>query len=228
MSNVLCLVASTSVLPSGAATGFWLEELAAPYARFKAAGHEVEIGSVMGGRAAPDPASLQTPFLTRDGEAFLADRAALAQLEETLPLAAVVAEDYAAVYLVGGVPAALDFDHNPLLDRLIAALVRQHKPVAAVCHGVVGLASATGVDGSLLAKGHPMTGFSRHEEELFNLLDVVAVVPEDRLRSIGAVYRCADVAFGVCVADGPLFVTGQNPASAGPAAAALIARIGQR
>lgn len=73
-----------------------------------------------------------------------------------------------------------------------------------------------------------MTGFSRHEEELFNLLDVVAVVPEDRLRSIGAVYCCADVAFGVCVAEGPLFVTGQNPASAGPAASALIARIGRR
>jgi putative intracellular protease/amidase len=227
MSNVLCLVASTSVLPAGAATGFWLEELAAPYARFKAAGHEVEIGSVMGGRAAPDPASLQTPFLTRDGEAFLADRAAMAQLEETLPLSAL-AEDYAAVFLVGGVPAALDFNHNPMLDRLIATMVRQHKPVAAVCHGVVGLTSATGPDGTLLAKGHPMTGFSRLEEELFNLLDVVAVVPEDRLRSVGAVYRCADVAFGICVAEGPLFVTGQNPASAGPAAAALIARIGPR
>ena len=90
------------------------------------------------------------------------------------------------------------------------------------------MTSARGPDGTLLARGHPMTGFSRLEEELFNLLDVVAVVPEDRLRSVGSVYRCADVAFGVCVAEGPLFVTGQNPASAGPAAAALIARIGPR
>jgi putative intracellular protease/amidase len=225
MSKVLCVVASTATLKSGSPTGFWLEELAAPYARFVAAGHDVSIASIPGGSVSPDPASIAAPFLTDDGERFLADSAAMQRLKRTLSITQVRAKDYAAVFLVGGVPAALDFDKNGALNTFLSSMIQQAKPVGAVCHGVIGLTTLADSNGTLLAKGHPMTGFSRQEEELFNLLEVVAVVPEDRLRGIGADYRRAAAAFGPCVAEGPLFVTGQNPASAGPAADALIAKM---
>jgi len=90
---------------------------------------------------------------------------------------------------------------------------------------VVGLTGLKSEEGRLAVQGHPMTGFSHDEEVAANLLDVVAVVPETRLRAVGADYRKAPELWGVCVAEGPCFITGQNPASAGPTADALIARI---
>ncbi|HLZ82304.1 MAG TPA: type 1 glutamine amidotransferase domain-containing protein [Caulobacteraceae bacterium] len=225
MARILAVVASTMALPSGQPTGFWLEELAAPYLRFVAAGHEVDIASPAGGSVSHDPASELEAFLTDDGRAFLDRDEAKAKLAASLRISAVDADNYAAVFLVGGVPAASDFDANPALNALLGKLVDRGKVVSGVCHGVVGLTSLKMADGGLAATNEPMTGFSHDEEVALNLLDVVSVVPQARLRAIGADYRKAAEPFGVCVVEGSLFITGQNPASAGPAAEAVIARL---
>ena len=225
MARLLAVVASTMALPSGQPTGFWLEELAAPYLRFVAAGLEVDIASPAGGPVTHDPASESEAFITEDGRTFLARDDARAKLAATLPLSEARAPDYAAIFLVGGIPAAVDFDGDATLNGLLADLLSRGKVISGVCHGVVGLTSLKTADGALAASNHPMTGFSYDEEVALGLLDVVAVVPERRLKEIGAQYAKAAEPFGVCVAQGPLFITGQNPASAGPAAEAVIARL---
>jgi putative intracellular protease/amidase len=226
VAKILAVVASSAELPSGQPTGYWLEELAAPYHRFTAAGFEVDIASPRGGPVSHDPASELEDFITDEGRALLRDAVARSKLAATSAVEEVNAADYAAVFLVGGVPAAKDFDAHGPLDALLGAMLRERRPVAGVCHGVVGLTSVRGADGELAAKDHPMTGFSHEEEVALGLLPVVAVVPEARLRSIGARYEKAAEPFGACVAEGPLFITGQNPASAGPAAEALLGRLG--
>jgi putative intracellular protease/amidase len=225
MEKILAVVASTSILPNGAPTGFWLEELAAPYLRFTAAGYQVDIASVPGGAVNHDPSSEQEAFVTEDGRALLADASIWAKLQKTLSVASVNVADYAAVFLVGGVPAAFDFDAKPALNNLLNTFIERGKVVSAVCHGVIGLTTLRTKKGVLAAEGHPMTGFSYAEEVALDLLPVVAAVPEERLTMIGASYRKAAEPFGVCVAEGPLFITGQNPASAGAAADAVLTRL---
>ena len=61
-SKVLLIVTSHSQLgTSGERTGFWLEELAAPYRAFVTAGAQVDIASPLGGKAPADPRSTQEP-----------------------------------------------------------------------------------------------------------------------------------------------------------------------
>jgi len=72
-----------------------------------------------------------------------------------------------------------------------------------------------------------VTGFSNAEEEAVGLTKVVPFLLEDRLKERGGVYsHGADWAPHVQV-DGKL-VTGQNPASSGPAARELLKLIRSR
>jgi putative intracellular protease/amidase len=70
-------------------------------------------------------------------------------------------------------------------------------------------------------KGKSVTGFSNTEEEAVGLTHVVPFLVEDYLKGDGGQYTKGSdwVPFVVC--DG-LLLTGQNPASSGPAAMALL------
>ena len=223
--KVLAVVASTQTLRSGGATGYTLEELAAPYARFREAGFEIDIASPNGGPVTYDPAFADGVFLTEDGRALVDDTEVQAKLNATIALSDVEPAKYDAVFLVGGVPAAGDFDANPALTSVLDSVLRRGGALGGVCHGVVGLADLKRSDGSFAAQGHPMTGFSLDEEVEADLVDEVAVVPETRLRERGAEYRKAADLWGVCVVAGEHFVTGQNPASAGATAEAIVERM---
>lgn len=227
MAKVLAVVTSTHSLPGGGATGFWLEELSTPYFRFVDAGHEVAIASPAGGPVTPDAASLADPFITDTGHRLLEDPVAQAKLASTIATSSVSAQDYDAIYLVGGVGAAFDFDGNAALDSLVAEMAGANRIVSGVCHGVIGLTTARGADGAVLARGQRMTGFSRDEEIALGLLEIVPVVPEQRIGDVGAHYTKGENPFDENVAEGPLFVTGQNPASAGGVADVVLARLGQ-
>ncbi len=65
MSKVLVVVTSHDTLgDTGKKTGFWLEELAAPYYVMKDAGVEVTLASPKGGQPPLDPASEGEEFQT--------------------------------------------------------------------------------------------------------------------------------------------------------------------
>jgi putative intracellular protease/amidase len=206
---------------TGHKTGFWLEEFAAPYYALKDAGAEITLASPAGGQPPLDPKSDSPENQTDATRRFRADPAVQEQLARTRKLAEMAAGDFDAVFYPGGHGPMWDMPDNATSIALIEGFVKADKPVGAVCHAPAALVNVRGKDGEHLVKGKKVTGFSNGEERAVGLAEVVPFLLEDRLKERGGVYsRAADWAPYVQV-DGKL-VTGQNPASSEPAAAALL------
>ncbi|MGF7150272.1 putative intracellular protease/amidase [Sphingomonas zeicaulis] len=221
---LFALTAQAELGDTGARTGVWLEELATPYQILEAAGYDV-IFATPAGRPAPlDPASLEEPWLLPAGHWFLSQSAAMAQLEAPLDLADVDAMRIQAIFLVGGTGTLWDFPGCAALGALASALIAQDKPVAAICHGVVGLLTATTPDGAHLVTGKSLTCFSNEEEAMLGYDKIVPLLAETELVRQGAVYSRAAPFDARIVEEGRL-ITGQNPASAEPLARALLAQL---
>lgn len=210
---------------TGAKTGVWLEELATPYRLFDKAGYDILFGTPGGVPAPLDPASLEEPWLLPAGHWFLGQPTAMAKLEKPVDLAEVDAGRLAAIFLVGGTGTLWDFPGSTALGKLATDLHAADKPVAAICHGVVGLMTATAADGSPLVRGRAITCFSNEEEAMLEYDKLVPLLAETALVEQGANYRRAAPFEAMVVEDGNL-ITGQNPASAEPLAAALLKRLG--
>jgi len=225
MKNILMVVSSRATMDaSDAPTGAWLEELAASYYVFVDAGCDVEIASPAGNAAPLDPLSLEEPWLTSAGKRFRADGAATARLANTRRLSDLEAVTFDAIYCVGGAATAWDFPGNPELAAIVQSLHATRRPVAGVCHGVLGLTKARTAEGAPIVSGRAVTGISNAEETLTGFDKLVPVLPETRLRELGARYSCAaPFAEHVVVDDNVL--TGQNPASAGPLARAVLQQL---
>ena len=108
MKILMVLTSHDQLGNTGAKTGFWLEEFAAPYYVLKDAGAEITLASPRGGQPPLDPKSDEPGFRTEATERFKADDNAREALADTLPLADIVAADYDAVFYPGG--------HGPLWD----------------------------------------------------------------------------------------------------------------
>ena len=207
---------------TGKSTGFWLEELAAPYYVFKEAGAELTLASPKGGRPPLDPKSNEPENQTEATRRFEADREAMAALSRTHKLSEVSVDDYDAVFYPGG--------HGPLWDlaedrdsiALREATLAAGKPLAAVCHAPGALRHVKAQDGSPLVRGKAVTGFTNTEEQAVGLTQVVPFLVEDALKQNGGRYTKAGDWQPYVVQDG-LLITGQNPASSAPAAQTLLA-----
>lgn len=220
--TVLLVVTSHQRLgDSGQGTGAWLEELAQAYHTVADAGYAVEIASPSGGRAPLDPTSCEATWLSETGKRFLGDATAMGQMAATKALVSVAADHYSGIYLVGGAGAVWDMPNCAALGALIAKMLAAGRPVAAVCHGVAGLASARTAEGEPLVKGRKVTAFSNVEEGQVGYVPLLPLLPENLLRSLGADYTCADP-WNECVITDGMLLTGQNPASAAPLARALL------
>lgn len=206
---------------TGEPTGFWLEELAAPYYACRDAGVEVVLASPAGGQPPLDPKSDAEESQTEATRRFKQDPEAQRQLASTHRLADVSADDFDAVFYPGG--------HGPLWDlvddrdsiRLIEAFWAQQKPVAAVCHAPIVLLEARDADGEPILRGRRVTGFTNGEEDAVGLTEVVPRLVEDALKAAGADYSRADDFAPYTCRDGRL-ITGQNPASSEPVARVLL------
>ena len=64
MKILMVLTSHDKLGDTGRKTGYWFEELAAPYYTFKDAGAEVVLASPKGGRPPLDPASTAPELLT--------------------------------------------------------------------------------------------------------------------------------------------------------------------
>ncbi|OON74948.1 type 1 glutamine amidotransferase domain-containing protein [Streptomyces tsukubensis] len=206
---------------TGRKTGFWLEELAAPYYRFKDAGIDLVLASPKGGRPPLDPKSDEPANQTDETRRFEADAEAMDALAHTVRLDSVSADDFDAVFYPGG--------HGPLWDvaedadsiSLIETTLRTGKPLALVCHAPGVLRHAVNADGTPLVRGKKVTGFTNSEEAGVQLTEVVPFLVEDELVRLGGDYSKGDDWQPYVLRDG-LLITGQNPASSGPTADALI------
>src|SRR3954447_19959114 len=102
MKILMVLTSHDKLGNTGRKTGFWLEELAAPYYVFKDAGVEVVLASPKGGMPPLDPKSNELEFQTELTHRFEADAQAMAQLAATIPLERVAQADFDTVFYPGG------------------------------------------------------------------------------------------------------------------------------
>lgn len=226
MKILMVLTSHDRLGDTGRKTGFWLEELAAPYYVFRDAGVEVTLASPEGGQPPLDPKSNEAGSQTDATRRFEADAAAGAALATTVRLDAVARDAFDAVFYPGGHGPLWDLAEDRTSIGLIEATLAAGKPVALVCHAPGVLRHAKAADGRPLVVGKRVTGFANSEEEAVGLTRVVPFLVEDALVAGGGTYSKAADWQPHVVSDG-LLITGQNPASSAPAAEALLAYLGE-
>jgi putative intracellular protease/amidase len=224
MKILMVLTSHDELGDTGRATGFWLEELAAPYYVFKDAGAEIILASPKGGQPPLDPKSNEPASQTDATRRFEADAAAMAQLADTLRLDAVSQADYDTVFYPGGHGPLWDLAEDPDSIALIESFIAVDKPVALVCHAPGALRHVRKADGAPLVLGKRVTGFTDGEEEAVGLTKIVPFLVEDELKALGAKFE-KTAYWGVHVVQDGLLITGQNPASSGLAATKLLAAL---
>lgn len=225
VKKVLMVLTSHDTLGNtGRKTGFWLEELAAPYYTFKDAGVEIVLASPAGGQPPLDPKSNEPSFQTDLTRRFEADPAATAQLAATVRLDSINQADFDTVFYPGGHGPLWDLAEDQHSIALIEAFIAANKPVALVCHAPGVLRHVKSADGRPLVAGKKVSGFTNTEEEGVGLTDVVPFLVEDELKKLGGVYSQGPDWGSYVVQDG-LLITGQNPGSSQAAAALLLQQI---
>jgi putative intracellular protease/amidase len=220
--KILMVLTSHGELGSrGKKTGFWLEEVAAPYYFFADFGAEITLASPKGGQPPLDPKSAEKDSQTAATERFRADKKAQTALAHTVKLSEISPAGYDALFYPGGHSPLWDLAEDKNSISLIENMYGQGKPVAAVCHAPGVFRHAKAPNGTPLVQGKSVTGFSNSEENAVGLTDVVPFLLEDELQKNGGNYSKTADWQSYSVRDGNL-VTGQNPASSEATAKAVL------
>lgn len=227
MKVLMVLTSHDQLGNTGRKTGFWLEELAAPYYVFKDAGAQITLASPKGGRPPLDPKSNEPSFRTEFTRRFEKDADAEARLDKTLRLDSVKQEDYDTVFYPGGHGPMWDLAEDKNSIRLLESFLAAGKHIALVCHAPCALRHVKTPEGRPLVEGKTVTGFTDGEEAEVELTKVVPFLVEDELLRLGAIFSKMKNWGVYTVTDGQL-ITGQNPASSGPAAKVLIEALKKR
>lgn len=222
MSKILVVVTAADhwTLADGSKhpTGFWAEELTAPYAVFRRAGHQVDIATPGGIRPTVDSRSLAAEANggQENADKVAAELESIDQLRQPLTLASVSLDSYDAVFYAGGHGPMEDLAFDRVSGDLLVAALASGKPLAIVCHGPAALL-ATERDGGSPFAGYRATGFTNAEETHAGFADKAAWLLQDRLTALGVDFQEGEP-FAPHVVVDRTFYTGQNPASAAPLA----------
>jgi len=220
--NILMVLTSHDTLGKTAKkTGFWLEELAAPYYTFVDAGADVTLASPKGGQPPLDPKSSEADAQTETTRRFEADTSAMQALANTRKLSEISIADFDAVFYPGGHGPLWDLAEDQTSISLIEQTLQANKPLALVCHAPGVLRHVKSTDDQPIVKGKSVTGFSNTEEAAVGLTEIVPFLVEDMLRENGGHYSKAED-WQVHVQQDGLLITGQNPASSAATAEALL------
>lgn len=221
-SKALIVVTSHRELgTTGRKTGFYFDEMAAPYWALRDAGYEVVVASVAGGSPAWDAGSYgeeskRAPAVQR----FIDDGDAMASLSRTPAVSTLDPTRYQAVFLPGGHGTMWDFTDAGLCD-LIGRAWDNGAVIGAVCHGPAALVNARDAAGQPIVAGRKVNSFTDAEELAVGLTDIVPFLLETELRKQGASFESSPNFQEHAVRDGRL-VTGQNPQSVAKVARLLL------
>lgn len=231
--KILMVASSPAVSQqTGWPIGFWAAELTHPLRVFQEAGYEVELVSTEGGKLEMDGYSNPT-----DASAYSAhDIISLGYMQQasfndmlsnTKKLTEVAAQNYDAIFLVGGQGPIYTFRGNKDLEKLFVAFYEAGKPSAAVCHSTALLLEAQKSSGELLVKGKTWTGFADAEEDFADQAVGIKIQPyriETEAKKIAdTIFKVAMPFSAYAIADGNL-ITGQQQNS-GAAAAELLVKM---
>lgn len=221
MKILIVLTSHDQLGETGKKTGFWLEELAAPYYTFIDAGVDVTLASPAGGQPPLDPKSNEPDAQTETTKRFEADEVAMQALANTHKLSDVLNQDFDAIFYPGGHGPLWDLANDQNSISLIEQTLQANKPVALVCHAPGVLRDVKNAEGRPIVEGKSVTGFSNTEEDGVGLTDIVPFLVEDTLKEKGGQYSKAED-WQVHVQQDGLLITGQNPASSAATAEALL------
>ncbi len=215
---LLILTNAAEIGPKQRATGYFFPEVAHPFEVFDEAGVAVEYASPLGGNPPFDGFDESDP-----SQRAFRDGAAIRRMARSRKLSEVDVLDYDAIFFPGGLGPMVDIAQDPDVKRAVLRAWNGGKIVAAVCHGPVAFLGVKLDDGTPLVQGRRLTSFSNAEEQGYAQADVPFLL-EDALRAEGAKFSSAEVWQQKVVVDGRL-MTGQNPASGGPLAQAIVAAL---
>jgi len=222
MPKALFILTSHDTLgDTGKPTGFYWEELAAPYWILSDVGWQIELASIKGGKPPADPSSAEGDAMTDEVRRLLADEAVMNKLENTTKVEDVEVSGCDIVFLPGGHGTMWDLPNSKALGDLLGRAFDKGAVVGAVCHGPAGLLSARLASGDPLVHGRRVAGFTNSEEDAVGLSDVVPFMLEDQLKAQGGHHQKGPDWQPFAVADGNL-VTGQNPASSAEVARLML------
>jgi len=211
---------------TGKPTGWYLPEFAHPY--YKLEGKtDITIASPKGGEAPLDPSSVEAFKEDAESTKFLKEKEALWKNTEKLSSFAGKADQFDAIFYVGGHGPMYDLAFDAESHQIIKEFYEKGKVVSAVCHGPAALANVKLSDGSYLVNGQEIATFTNVEEEQAGLTHAVPFALETQLEKNGAKIVKADPwqsKVAISGKDGKL-ITGQNPASAGPIGEAILAAL---
>ena len=224
MKVLMVLTSHDRLGDTGRKTGFWLEELAAPYYAFKDAGAEIVLASPKGGKPPLDPKSNEPDAQTEFTHRFEADADAMAQLANTVRLDSISQADFDTVFYPGGHGPLWDLAEDKHSIALIESFIAAGKHVAFVCHAPGVLRHVKTPEGKPLVEGRKVTGFTNTEEEAVGLTHVVPFLVEDELIAKGGIYSKGEDWSSYVLTDG-LLITGQNPTSSAATAEQLLKQL---
>lgn len=205
-------------------------DLSYPPKTLPQAGYNIEFASIKGGLCPVTPASLD--LTDAENREFWENPELRALTENTKVLAECDAANYDLVFFVGGFGTMWDFPFDAKLAELAQGVYEQGGFVGAVCHGPVALTNVKLSNGEYLVAGKEVAAFCNEEEEVAGL---VSHLPEheglgrsceDIFRARGSNYT-KGAPWGPHIAVSDRVFTGQNPASAGPVADAIVACFSQ-
>ena len=228
--KILMVASSPSVSEqTGWPIGFWAAELTHPLQVFQEAGYEVELTSTEGGKIEMDGYSNPTDasgYSSHDviSLGFMQLDWFNEMLANTKKFTDVKADDYDAIFLVGGQAPMYTFKGNEDLGGLFANFYEAGKPSAAVCHSTTLLLDAKKSDGSLIVDGKTWTGFANSEEDYADQAVGQKIQPyriEDEAKKLdNTTFKVAQPFASYAITDGNL-ITGQQQNS-GAAAARMV------
>ena len=221
MKILMILTSHEDFGTSGRKTGFWMEEFAAPFYRFKEAGAEITLASPLGGQPPVDANSLGDDFQSDDTRKYANDPETQELLANTKRLEDVKADDFDAVFYPGGHGPLYDLTDNAASLALLTDFHAADKPIGAVCHGLAALIKAKSKSNEPIVAGLEVTGFTDSEEAAVGATDIVPYSIEQELKNAGATYRSAEDWADFSIRDGKL-VSGQNPGSSDSVARLLL------
>lgn len=224
-NSILMVVSSYGKDGGKVRPGYEFDEFSQAYLIFKDNGYLIDVAAPLAGAVTPDEFNAHKPY----NRLTSADTAAMALLKNTKSTAAIHAEDYAAVYIVGGKGAMFDLPYDVALQEFLANFyAREGTVIGAVCHGPAALVNIKNDSNEYIIDGHRMTGFSNKEEEMFGKkwVEEFPFMLEDKLRSRNVHYEHAPVMLPYVISSGKI-ITGQNPYSTNALATEMVKALGK-
>ncbi|KAL6306252.1 class I glutamine amidotransferase-like protein [Sparassis latifolia] len=212
MGRILFVFTSTAQTLTGAQAGWYLPEAVYPY-YVLSPHHDIDFAAPKGPNPPMDESSRK---LFQDDECvrFLNDEIVKNKLDNAFKLSEVSAQDYDAIFHIGGYGPVLDLASDPAGIKLVSDFYRAGKVTSAVCHGSAALVNATDASGKPVVQGKAVTGFSNAEKEQVSQAKETPFLLEDKIKSLGGLYEKAPELWGAKVVVSGNLITGQNPASA--------------